>query len=87
MSRDTTYFIVGDNLLRFDKIKWYKNGYDGIYIVLGNSGDFWFEVCVDYPEKFFNLNRWMNDSTYQYRAFPYRTPKGIFKDSLKPYSL
>ena len=86
MSRDTTYFIVGTNSLRFEKIKWYKNEYDaGMFIVLGCSGDFWFEVFVDYPEKFFDLNRWKNDSNYQYKAYSKKAPNGINKESLKPY--
>ena len=85
MKRDTTYFIVGTNSLRFDKIKWYKNEYDGMFIVLGNSGDFWFEVRVEYPEKYFDVHRWIKDACYQYRAFTMRIPKGVYLESLKPY--
>ena len=87
MSRDTTYFIVGTNSLRFDKIKWYKNEYDGMFIVLGQSGDFWFEVYVDYPEKFFDINRWKKDKNYQYKAYTKKPPAGVYLASLKPWIL
>ena len=87
MKRDKTYFIIGSNTLRFEKITWYKNEYDGMFIVMGNSGDFWFEVFVEYPEKYFDLHRWMNDQSYQYKAYSKKTPSEIWKNNLKLYEL